>query len=176
MRIVWLALLAACLAVNVSAATIGFTSSNLGGGIFQYTYSISNLPACPPCLGETVDITFDPTVYASLVDGQANPATDWSLMLFQPDVPPGAFGDYFATALVSNPSLAGPFTVNVTLHPGAQLGPQAFTIYDANFNPIGFGTTSSSTVPEPAGFPLTVTGTLIGAVCWYSRRRLARRA
>ena len=168
MRRAGLALLIVCLAGSLMGGTISYDVSNLGGGTYMYTYSASGFPC--PCLGETVDIRFDPGVYASISNGQAKPATDWSLLLFQPDVPLGGFGDYFVTALVSNPSFAGPWTVDFTLKPGQQPSPQQFYIYDANFAELSTGTTVSA-IPEPGTVSLAIAGLLITSALAYARRR-----
>lgn len=180
MRTAWLILLAACLAIDLTGATVGFQVSDLGGGTFRYTYSISSFPACP-CMGDALDLSFDPTVYKSLQAGQAEPSSDWSLLLFTPNTPPGAFGDYLATALVNSPSFAGPFTVEFTLQAGAHPGPQPFTIFDPNFTAITSGETIGITppipgLPEPSSLSLVVAGLLIGGVAGYARRRAHNRS
>jgi hypothetical protein len=172
---------AACLAVNAPAATIAYTVSDLGGGTFQYTYSISGVTFSA---GETLDIAFNgmsmPGLggpYDALMAAQAGDSscsapgsctagTEWSLILFGPNSPPGSSGDYLATAQVSNPSLAGPFFANFTLQPGAQPGPQSFTIFDANFNAITSGETTAlvSGVPEPATVWLTIAAMVVAGI------------
>lgn len=172
MRTVWLTLSAACLAMSASAATIEFQVSDLGGGNFRYTYSIASFTACP-CLGDTLDLSFDPAIYSTVFNGHVAPATDWSFLLFPPNTPPGAFGDFLVQALVNNPSFAGPFSVDFTLQAGAHAGSQPFTIFDPNFSPITTGNTTPlvSGVPEPATLSLAVAGALLAGVAGYARRR-----
>jgi hypothetical protein len=186
MKKVWLILLATCLAMGASGASIGYQLSSLGAGEFQYTYSISGLPS--PAQGDTLDISFSPTTFASLVSGQAGDSTcsspstctagtNWSLLLFPVNSPPGASGDYFATALVANPSLTGPFTADFTLEAGAQASSQPFTIYDSNFNVITTGTTTAvgtPGVPEPTSLSLMAGGLLTGLGWLRLRRRQLR--
>lgn len=174
MRMVSLTILAGCLAAQLSAATIGFLVSNLGGNSFRYTYSITGMFQA----NQELDILFDPTLYGTLSNGKPLPGPDFSLMLFQPNNPPGSFGDYSLTALVNNPSLAGPFSVDFTYLGPVPPGPgsQPFQLFDANFNLIQSGVTmpqgSSGGVPEPGSFSLGAMGLLLGGV-WVTRRRIA---
>jgi len=167
-----LTLLAAGLAANVSGATVNFQVGNLGGGNFRYTYSLGGFSFAA---NDTLDISFNAAVYNTLFNGVAQPSSDWSLLVFQPNALPGLAGDYFLTASVNNPSLAGPFSVDFTLKPGAQPGSQAFTIFDPNFNTITSGQTTpvgtGMGTPEPASFSLAMVGMLIAGVMWFTRRR-----
>lgn len=180
---------AACLAVDASAATIDYTVTDLGGGTFQYTYSISGVAFSA---GETLDIAFNGSPMAGLggpydalmaaqagdsscsAPGSCTAGTEWSLTLFAPNSPPGSSGDYLATAQVTNPSLAGPFFANFTLQPGGQPGPQSFTIFDSNFNAIDSGETTAlvSGVPEPATVWLAIAGMVMAGIFSGARKRL----
>lgn len=174
MRMVSLTLVAGCLAVQLSGATIGFQASSLGGNTFRYTYSISGFTFQA---NQELDIFFDPLVYDTLFNGKAS--SDFNLLLFQPNNPPGTPGDYSATALVNNPSLAGPFSVDFTLKPGGQPGPQPFTIFDQNFTPITSGFTTPQgvgVVPEPASLSLAFAGLFSGSLLWSVKRRARRKA
>ena len=157
MRMISLSLLVAGLAAHLSGATIEFQVSNLGGGNFRYTYTIASfVPCTPSCAGDTLDLSFPGSVYDVLSNPVAQPASDWTTQLFQPNALPGLAGDYLLTSNVSNPSLAGPFRIDFTLQPGAQPGSQPFTIFDANFNTLATGETTPliTGVPEPASFSL----------------------
>ena len=164
MRAISLTMFAAGLAAQLSGAAIQFEVSNLGGGTFQYTYSVTSfLPCTPSCAGDTLDLSFDGSVYNLLSNPVAQPSSDWSTTLFQPNTLPGLAGDFLVTALVDHPSLAGPLSVDFTLQQGGSPGSQPFTIFDANFNAVGSGETTSgvTTSPEPANL-LLVAGALIG--------------
>jgi hypothetical protein len=173
-RMISLALFVAGLAAHLSGAAIEFQVSSLGGGTFEYTYTISSfVPCTPSCAGDTLDLSFDGAVYNVLSNPVAQPVSDWSTTVFQPNALPGLAGDYLLTSNVANPSLAGPFSIDFTLQPGAQPGPQPFTIFDANFNTLGTGTTTPviTGVPEPASFSLMTAGMLLGVVVLFQRRR-----
>ena len=186
MRTAWLTLLAAGLAITAKGATINFQVSNLGGGEFQYNYSISGLSLQA---GQSLDISFPGATYSALLAGEAGDSTcstpapcvgntgmNWMLLLLPPNSPPGGAGDYLATADINNPSLAGPFTADFTLEPGAQAGSQSYTIFDTNFNTIASGSTTptgsggAGAVPEPASFPLALAGVLFLGVLRAVRR------
>jgi hypothetical protein len=173
MRKAWLTAAAACLAANLSAATITTQITSLGGNLYREAFSINGLTVA---MNDSLDIAFDPTQYGTLSNGVAMPSSNWSVTLNQPNVPfPGLNGDYIITALVNNPSLAGPFSVDVTfLGMGQPNGVNSFTLFDSNFNPVpgGSGTTAGpqSGVPEPATFPL------VGAGLWISAVLLRRRS
>jgi hypothetical protein len=178
MRIISLTLVAAGLAAHLSAAAIEFQVSSLGGGTFRYNYTISNLAPCPPmCAGTTIDLSFDGAVYNMLSNPVAQPASDWSTEVFQPNTLPGLAGDYLLTSKVNSPSLAGPFSIDFTLQPGAAPGPQPFTLFDTNFN---VETTSETTplitgVPEPASFSLVAAASLLlFGLAWKRRAERLR--
>jgi hypothetical protein len=173
MRTFWLALMAACLTANGWAATIQTTVTNLGGGASRYNYSINLQPGDTILTNYTLDISFDPTVFTNLSNGVAQPATDWSLLLLEPNTPfPGAFGDYLATAKVDNPSLAGPFSVDVTFAGTPGFYAQPFVLFDANFTPVTSGTTTTTTptIPEPHSAALMLIGLVAGYWFFYARK------
>src|SRR5207248_993965 len=95
--------------ISLQAATVGFTVSSLGGSSFRYTYDFTSLSLQA---NQEVDIRFSPTLYSTLTNGVAG--SGFSLAVFQPNNPPGSFGDYAALALINNPSLTGPFRVDFT--------------------------------------------------------------
>ena len=172
MRIALLTVLAAGVAAQLSGATVGFQVTSLGGNTFRYNYFISGFMFQQ---NQELDIFFDPARYGMLFNGVAQPASDWSLLLFQPNNPPGAPGDYSLAARVNNPSLAGPFSVDFTFLGPVRPGPgsQPFTIFDQNFVPIQSGVTTpqgQGAVPEPASFSLAMAGLILGGF-WAARRR-----
>jgi len=129
---------------------------------------------------QELDILFPvttPPSYGTLSNGIA--PSGFNVLLLQPNNPPGAPGDYSALALVNNPSLAGPFSVDFTFM-GTPLmplpGQQNFMI--GTFGPNGFNTITSGVttpqgstgVPEPASLSLAALGVLMGGVCLAARR------
>jgi hypothetical protein len=163
-------------ATALSAGTITYQFTNVGPNNYQYTYLINgfNLTA-----NQEIYIPFDPAVYLSLSNGTAG--SDFSLVVLQPNDPMGAPGVYSALATVDNPSLAGPFSVDVSFIGGSGQGAsQPFAINQwradgSSFYEIASGLTSAvspgSNVPEPA------TGLLVGVLALlpvglrFARRR-----
>jgi hypothetical protein len=169
---------AACLGAGLAAgATISFQTSDLpdvipGQDLREYVYTISGVTLQA---NQGIDILFNPATYGTLSNGKAGAGFD--LALFQPNVPVGASGDYSALALVNNPSLAGPFSVDfVFLGPG-QPGSQPFQInqFDSSGNflrTISSGFTVAAAVPEPNMAPLAgVSLVLIAVAAGIARRR-----
>jgi len=145
----------------------------LGGTSFRYTYDFTTLSLQA---NQEVDIRFSPTLYSTLTNGVAG--SGFSLAVFQPNNPPGAFGDYAALALVNNPSLTGPFRVDFTFLGAGSPGAQPFFInqYDAagNFLRIvdsGTTTPPGGNVPEPATWLLGAAGLIFTAIAKSARRR-----
>lgn len=155
---------------SLHAGTIGISVSPDGAGVYKYTYTISGFTLSA---NQDLDIQFDPAVYLALSNGVAD--SDFHLALLQPNNPPGTFGDYSIMALVNNPSLAGPFSVDVTLQQGVQSPPasQPFVIEqfsaDGKFmSNIGSGTAGA--VPEPpTGLMVLMAGAMTGYFGWRSR-------
>jgi hypothetical protein len=176
-------LLSALLAFSLSATTIIQYQVSTSGVTGSYQYTVTGFVATQPCpdnmaitCNNEIDIGFDPTVFDQLSNGVA-PA-DFSLLLFQPNDPPQAPGDYSALAIVNNPSLAGPFSVAFTFNPGTSSGVpcssstdfcQNFSIesFDSNGFFEGFAATGVTTplvvvpAPEPVGFLLSGVGLMI---------------
>lgn len=157
------------LAGQLAAGTVQYQLSDLGGNVFRYEIFPSNMGLLKY---QELDIRFDPTLFGSLFNGVAD--SDFLLLLLQPNNPPGAFGDYSALALVDNPSLAGPFSVDVQWLGAGVPGGLPFFIHQ--FDPsgssivktIGEGSVES---PEPASWLLGGMGLVIGGVLRTVRRR-----
>jgi hypothetical protein len=163
---------------------------NTVGNTGTYTYFLSGFDyrANQPCLNnpallcdDELDIQFpvtSPVIFEQLSNGVAGPGFD--LLLFQPNNPPQAQGDYSALATVDHPPLAGPFKVDFTFTGSGTPGSQEFSIsqFDVNTGSFqnaivasGFTTALvSSTVPEPASWLYCGAGLIIAGV-WLGFRR-----
>jgi hypothetical protein len=166
--------------IHSQLSTIG--TDGVGQTVFQYNYIVTGLDLFA---NQELDIQFDPTIYSQLLNGVAGPG--FSLLLFQPNSPPQAPGDYSALAIIDHPSFSGPFSVQFTLTDlglimRGELGPQVYVVnqYDSNgaFKgsiPSESGSTSpgvGSRVPEPSSLSLTSVGLMLSGVGWALRRRL----
>jgi hypothetical protein len=155
--------------VQYELSTVGTTGS--GQTLFRFNYVFSGFTLFQ---NEEIDIRFDPTVFGQLSNGVAGPGFD--LLLFQPNQPLGAFGDYSALA-GANASLAGTFSVDFTLASNVTLtgndprlvGP--FFLFDDNPGPsqhpeLPFeGLASAAPVdsaPEPWSFSLCGAALVLG--------------
>lgn len=179
-NLLWLSLCVGLLLMPLSAATIQYqVAPTLNAGVYEFTYFISGTFSA----NQEIDILFNPSLYTALTNGQANPSSDWDLMLFQPNVPPGQPGDYSAYAQVNNPSLAGPFTVDATYTGSGQPGSQHFMIqqFDSSgmnvISQIDSGWTTpynADPVPEPSSVFLSAVGLSVLGVFKAVRRRSGR--
>ena len=177
--IVRLTLSAAVLAANLSAAAIvQFQVTDLGGTLHRYNYSVSGYAFQQ---NQELAISFAPALYGTLSNGVAG--SGFSLLLLQPNNPPGVSGDYSALALMNNPSLAGPFRVDFIFNGSGTPGAQPFLVnqYDQSGNFIstissGVTTPSGPSVPEPRSFSLAGVALLVGGALWTVRRRSGRLA
>jgi hypothetical protein len=123
-----------------------------------------------------VDIRFTPALYGVLSNPVA-PA-EFDLLLLQPNNPPGAFGDYSLLALVDNPPLSGPFSVDFTFKGPGLPGAQPFFInlidpVSGDVTRLDSGSTIPSggtAVPEPGTFLWGGAG-LLTAVLTRARKR-----
>jgi hypothetical protein len=171
--------------VQYELSTVGTTGS--GQTLFQFNYVFSGLTLFQ---NEEIDIRFDPTVFGQLSNGVAGPGFD--LLLFQPNQPPGAFGDYSALA-GANASLAGTFSVDFTLAPNITLTRndprlvQEFFLFDDNPGPSQHpelpiqGLASAApdvSAPEPWSFSLCGAALLLGGArraIWPLARKYSKR-
>jgi len=156
-------------ASSLAGITVDFQISNLGSNSFRYTYLVSGYSFLT---NQELDIRFNPALYGTLSNGAAGGG--FNLVLLQPNNPPGAFGDYSALALVDNPSLAGPFRVDVTFLGSGQPGSQPFFVnqFDASHNLVGQIASGVTGLPEPASFWLAG----LGALLMLARRRSGNHA
>jgi hypothetical protein len=178
---------------SLSATAIQYQVTS-NGTTGTYQYFISGFVANQPCPNNTaiqcsnqIDIQFDPTMFVQISNGVA-PA-GFNLLLFQPNNPPQAPGDYSALALVNNPSLAGPFSVDFTFNPATSSGVpcsstpdfcQKFSIKSFDSNGFFEGvaepapeltTPLVSGVPEPASLSLSGAGLIIGVLWVFATRK-----
>lgn len=158
------------LAGQLSAGTVLFDVVNQGGNVYRYDFFPSGLGLLH---NQELDIRFDPALFGGLFNGVAG--SDFKLSLLQPNNPVGAFGDYSALALVDNPSMAGPFSVDVTWLSAGTPGELPYIIHQFDssgqriLGAIGSGTLAA---PEPAGWFISVMGVAVIGV--LRARRLRR--
>jgi len=144
---------------------MSFETTDLGGGVFRYEFTPHNLTLLK---NQEFDIKFSPTLFANLFNGAAN--DEFRLILLQPNNPGGVSGDYSALALIDHPSMAGPFTVDVTwLGDGA---PGALPLVIHQFDSTGQHITGTiSATPEPASWLLSGVGSLLVGYWLRAARR-----
>jgi hypothetical protein len=167
------------LAFSLSASPIVQYQVTASGTIDTYHYFVSGVDFLA---NQELDIQFGQTgqnnLFGQLSNGKAPAGFD--VLLFQPNNPPQAPGDFSALALVDHPSLSGTFSVDVTLTGAGFPGPQFFTIsqFDSNgtfVSLLASGSTQlegSSAAPEPASFLPCGVALVIAGIFW-ARRVLA---
>jgi len=187
-------LIAACVVVgtmafnaaDAQAIAIQFDTTNKGGDVWQYSYSVSDFAFGA---NQALFIDFDSTLYSDLQESPPAPNADWSTFTLPTSVQtPGTIGDlppgsFVALSLVDGASLLNPFTVTFTWLGGGGSAPgsQLFTVYDVdsdgNLVPIP-NLPPGETTPAGAANPVPEPGTLglmtIG-VALAGRRALRRR-
>lgn len=164
MRLFWLALWTGLVAASLSAGSLQVQVTQLGSNSFRFTYVLSNYTFQA---NQELAIQFDPTLYASLSNPMA--PSGFSVVLLQPNNPPGTVGYYSARALVNNPSLVGPFSVDFMYLGTGYPGAQSFTVnqldqngnleaaaVDAGYTSSPFGFTPNSLQPTIASISPTV--------------------
>jgi|SRR5581483_2416968 len=162
--------------VAARGTTISTDLTDIGPNEWRLTYQITGVTFQA---GEELDIYFDPALYQTLGSGTAT--SDFSLLLFQPNSPFGAQGDYSLLALVDNPSLNGPYSVAAMMSGATQPAPQPFFInqYDSTGTFIertvfsGMTTVDDAAVPEPDAFLPCLC--ILGAAAACRRRNRLRR-
>jgi hypothetical protein len=160
---VLLALWAGLTAGQLAAGSISYQVTSLGSNAFRYDYTVNfNLLE-----DQEIDIKFDPALYTGLNNGIAG--SDFRLVVLQPGNPAGAFGDYSILALLDNPSLSGPFSIQFTYLGSGRPGGQSYLVHQ--FDPSGqniIGTLDSGTTatasPEPASWMLGGIGLIISGI------------
>jgi hypothetical protein len=169
-------LFSALLAFSLSASPIVQYQVTTNGNTGTYQYFVSGFDFL---VNQALDIQFGQVgpnnLFGQLSNGKAPAGFD--LILFQPNNPPQAPGDYSALALVNHPSLTGTFSVEFTLTGTGVPGSQVFTIsqFDSNGNFVSLlasGNTQlagSGAVPEPASFLPCGVALVIAGIFWARR-------
>ena len=159
------------LATTLGAATVKFEVTKLdtsvtgtavqgvGGesaNLLRYTYYLSDIAL--QC-DQELNIRFDPALFGSLSNGTGSPGFD--VLLFQPNQPAGAFGDFSALSMMDQTSETSRFSVDFLYLGSGVSGPQPYFInqFDANggFRTLESGFTSpaqTAPVPEPGTLAL----------------------
>lgn len=175
------------LATTLGAATVKFEVTKLdtsvtgtsaqvvGGGaasLQRYTYYLSDIALL---CDQELNIRFDPARFGSLSNGTGSPGFD--VLLFQPNQPAGAFGDFSALSTMDQTAKTSSFSVDFIYLGSGVSGPQPYFINQFNANG-GFTTLESGfTSPaRPADVPEPGTMALCGAVllvcgAWRASRR-----
>ena len=168
MRVALLVLLGVCLAGAVSAGTILTTDTFVSGNTYHEVFTFQGFTLS---MGMLIEIHYPASQYGSLSNGVAQPSSDWSLVLLQPNNPLGADGIYSMQANVNNPSFAGPFSVDFTFLGGGQPnGVHPFFVLNSDFSVNSSGFTG---VPEPATFSMAGVGGVLLSL--FILRRYRRR-
>ena len=160
---------------NASADVINYTLDDLGGGRFQYNYTVDNSAGAD--IIDNIQIFFALGDYENL-EVTASPA-DWDPLVLQPDPGLPDDGIFDALALVAGidpGAVLGGFSVAFDWLLGGTPGDQDFLLFDFDFNLIGEGTTMLADTPTPVSEPapaalLAVGLLLFGAAAWRRRRQ-----
>ena len=143
---------------NIIAGTVHYQMSGLGSNLYRYDFVLGGMQLEQ---NQQLEIRFDPAIYQSLAGGAAG--SDFSVKLLQPNNPPGTFGDYIALALVPNPSLAGPFSVDVEVVSTGQPGSVSFVVNQLDQGGTYLSTLESGVTSAAAAVPEPVSSVLIGS-------------
>jgi uncharacterized protein (TIGR03382 family) len=159
-----LVLLALGFANGAAALVITYQATDLPnvpgpGDRWQYSYQISG--GSFGAFGG-FNVLFSPALYSNVQGTPPSPNPDWVVTTTPPFPPADAL--YTATALVSNPSLVGPFTVSFDWLGAGSPGSQPFEVFDeTGFLPSEGGLTQAQAqgqVPLPGTLALLGLGLL----------------
>jgi hypothetical protein len=159
-RWLWLLCLTFAMTGNsqqIQADAINLPDATPGQDLWRYNYTLGgfNLQA-----NQGFSIFFGYQQYTNLINPRPMSDTSWNVLVVQPDVGLTADGYYDALALVDSPPTGGAFSVDFTwLGNDTPTVAQSFYVYNANFQPIFFGTTvANGGVPEPGTVTLSILG------------------
>lgn len=158
----------------VSAASVGYEVTDLGGNDFRYSYTFTGITLQAQ---QEIDIRFDPALFGALSNAVAPPQFD--LLVLQPDNPPGSFGDYSILSFINAPDLGGTFSVDVEFLGVGKPGAQPFFInqYDATgvliLSTPG-GLTQKRQSGDPGDVPEPATLWLVAGSLFVARARAVR--
>ena len=178
-NLLWLALLSLFVATQLPAITIGYQVTANGGVSYTYNYTLTG----PFFANDFIYVDFPAFTDTNLCC--ATPGGDWMSQAV-PSIA-GSPAEYYLQAQVTNPSLAGPFSVKFDYSGPSSPGPgsQVFHYYHYDSQTGGYSgeTQMGSTfliqgggdppaVPEPATVGLSGAALLAMAVCSaVSRKR-----
>ena len=137
MRLVlWLPLLAGFLTPGLQAGAVQFEVTSQERNSYQYSYLLTGITFQP---NQDLDLLFDPALYTALNTPVANSDFN-SVFVLQPDVPPGANGDFISFTSTGS-TFTGPFTVDFTYLGVGQLGSQPWQVnqFDGDGNFVSNG-------------------------------------
>jgi hypothetical protein len=140
-------LLAGSMGAILNANPVLLYDVTSAGSEYQYNHLLSGVSLLQD---QELDIAFAPALYGQVSNG-ASPA-GYDLLLFQPNDPPGAAGEYSLLALTNNPTTVGTFSVDFTyLGPGAPPA-QQFFIYNDSTDTLQLPASgvASDSAPEPS--------------------------
>ena len=155
-------------ALRIDADFVNLADVVPGQDLWQGSYRLS---LGTFATNEGFTIYFDPLAYANLSAPLPPTPLGWDVLSIQPDPILSAPGFLDGLALVNNPTLTQPFSVNFVWHGTGQPGTQNFETYTLNggFRITGTGQTVVSMVPEVGnGFG---TGFALVAVAAFSALR-----
>ncbi|MGP8247412.1 MAG: PEP-CTERM sorting domain-containing protein [Bryobacteraceae bacterium] len=166
-------------AASSGAGTIQYelsTPSPSDPSVQQYTYLVSGFTLSAY---QELEIVFPVASFGTL--SNAAPVVDFSVSVIQPNNPLGTDGDYDAEALINNPPLTGPFSVDFTYIGVGTPGAQEYFIYQFSSTGtleglVDSGSTVAYQAPEPGTLALAGLLVVAGGVWRAVRRHPARTA
>jgi hypothetical protein len=123
-----------CIFVLLLAGSVG-AILNANPVVLYDVTSAGNLSGGSLSQNEELDIVFDRALYGQILDG-VSPA-GYDLLLFQPNAPPGATGEYSLVALTNNPATVGTFSVDFTYLRSGSPPAQQYSIYQSSSQSTG---------------------------------------
>jgi len=164
-------------ASSVFSATVQFQTTSFGTvngqSLFRNSYTLTDTALQT---NQALDIDFDPALYGTLSNGQG--PGNFSILLLQPNNPPGATGLFSALALsTTQPPISlsvsfiflgvgQPLSQRFAINQYSATGTLLSTITSGVTTPAG-----TTTVPEPGGYVLGGLG-LLAISGWRGMRRL----